>query len=380
MRVTILSTADFDNPIWTNKQYIACGLAEQSPVTFINSLGLRQPTLNRTDLYRILRRLTKKGSMSAHAARKIPDALRIVSPRVLPWHGNRIAQIVNRLLLKRIISRIPKEERDVLWSFSPVTYGIEKYFRVVVYHSVDLLHTFPGIPSEVVLASERRIIGNAHQVICSSGGLKMHLEEQGASDVLQWDNVADTALYEEYCTQNRANRAIFAGNLTPTKVDFELLLDIADRGTEVALAGPIAYDGTKIHTKLQTLLHHPNVAYLGLLSPRELAKEVGKSKVGLIPYALNGHTSGIFPMKVYEYLAAGAEVVSTMLPSVVASGTDLVYAERDGFSQAVEKAIADYTEDAALDRTSMARPFSWQGRIRDAQQLLVDLEQRIETS
>ena len=31
----------------------------------------------------------------------------------------------------------------------------------------------------------------------------------------------------------------------------------------------------------------------------------------LIPYALNELTDGIFPMKVYEYLAAGLPVVAT---------------------------------------------------------------------
>ncbi len=37
---------------------------------------------------------------------------------------------------------------------------------------------------------------------------------------------------------------------------------------------------------------------------------------GLIPYARNALTESIFPMKVYEYLAAGLPVVATPLPAL----------------------------------------------------------------
>ncbi len=37
---------------------------------------------------------------------------------------------------------------------------------------------------------------------------------------------------------------------------------------------------------------------------------------GLIPYARNELTNSIFPMKVYEYLAAGLPVVATPLPAL----------------------------------------------------------------
>jgi glycosyltransferase involved in cell wall biosynthesis len=52
------------------------------------------------------------------------------------------------------------------------------------------------------------------------------------------------------------------------------------------------------------------------LAPAEMARLLGRASVGLVPYLLNDYTSGVFPMKVYEYLAAGLPVVTTALPSL----------------------------------------------------------------
>ena len=54
----ILSTADWDHPLWTNKQHVACSLAELGHrVLYVDSLGLRGPRVDKTDSGRIWRRL-----------------------------------------------------------------------------------------------------------------------------------------------------------------------------------------------------------------------------------------------------------------------------------------------------------------------------------
>ena len=54
----IYSTADWDNPFWTNKQHIACRLAKRgNRIFYIESMGLRTPTVKATDLKRIVKKL-----------------------------------------------------------------------------------------------------------------------------------------------------------------------------------------------------------------------------------------------------------------------------------------------------------------------------------
>ncbi|HHT1096702.1 TPA: glycosyltransferase, partial [Enterobacter hormaechei] len=58
--IVVLSTADWDNPFWTNKQHVALELANRGHrVLYIESLGLRRPSVNKKDLSRIFRRVLK---------------------------------------------------------------------------------------------------------------------------------------------------------------------------------------------------------------------------------------------------------------------------------------------------------------------------------
>ena len=63
---------------------------------------------------------------------------------------------------------------------------------------------------------------------------------------------------------------------------------------------------------------------------------------GLIPYARNELTDSIFPMKVYEYLAAGLPVVATPLPALagVDGGRDAP-PTREGIAALLEQALAE---------------------------------------
>src|SRR5665647_1650083 len=93
--VTILSTADFDDPVWTNKQHLAVGLARSMDVVYIDSIGLRRPRFTVADISRVAGRLRKrattaKGSRAGVAADSLPRL--IIHPRVLPFHGSRIVR------------------------------------------------------------------------------------------------------------------------------------------------------------------------------------------------------------------------------------------------------------------------------------------------
>jgi len=358
VRVVILSTADFDSAVWTNKQHLARELSRHVPVTYIESFGLRQPTPRAADIRRILGRL--RSSRNDTTSRRNTWDVEIVHPIVIPFHG--VAPV--RRLNKHLVERLPVEGGDdaVLWTFSPITYGLEDRFARTVYHSVDLLHTQPGVPRDVCLASEAALLTKADAVIASSTGVRDHLRSAGRGDALLWENVADTALFEA-AHETRQPRAVFAGNLTESKVDFTLLRSLANAGVHVIVAGPTSVDGTSAQREMKELLASPGIEYVGNLAPPELARVLASSMVGLIPYRLNEHTAGIFPMKVYEYLAAGLRVVSTALPSLeLTASDDVVLAEGEAFLRAVREGIENWTEQAAARRRTAARNHSWQAR------------------
>ncbi|QSE87077.1 hypothetical protein [Rhodococcus koreensis] len=374
--VTVLSTADFDSAVWTNKQHLAVGLADDLHVNYIESLGLRRPGVNRSDLERVARKL-RRGSAAptGESHRRRPPNLHVLSPLAIPVHGSRAVRRANQTLIRHSIQRkIDKsQDRGVLWTFSPLTYGLEKTHSHTVYHSVDLLHELPGVPRNALLEAERRLLDRADVVVASSEFVKQHLHDSGRTDVLLWENVAHTDIFADQGEQ-KIPRAIFAGNLTPSKLDFELIRDTVHRGVPVTLAGPIAVDGAGGGIEIAELLEHPRITYLGNLDLAALAAQIRTSMVGLVPYKVNGYTAGVFPMKVYEYLAGGLAVVSTALPSLEnkqITGLDIV--PRETFASTVSSAIAGFDQAEAKVRSVSATRYSWKNRLADARVLLGEL-------
>lgn len=369
--IVILSTADFDAPVWTNKQHIAVRLAGERAIYYIESLGLRAPRLNFEDVKRVMRRLSAfiLGRKREHAALRRGDGIKVLTPFVLPWHGSRVLRLINRgLIHSTILRKLPK--RYILWSFSPITYGLAERAEAVIYHSVDLLHTLPGLPREALLKAERQLIARADAVVVSSKGVRDHIQAQGR-DAYLWENVADVELFKSLWSDARERRAIFVGNLTQTKINFSILEGIVERGVRLALAGPSSIDGTQCDQTLDRLLESGLVEYLGVLSQEVMAAELGRSWVGIIPYQANEYTSGVFPMKVYEYLSAGLPVVATPIPSLAAApieGLELVGA--DEFAERVAALCSAEHRPPAGDYSFN----SWTTRMAQIGALLIDCE------
>lgn len=374
--VVLLSTADFDADVWTNKQHLAVGLAKSRRVLYVESLGLRAPNFSASDLRRIVSKLGFNRKTMAKSATQVPDNIEIFTPKLLPWHGVSFVAALNRSLLRRALkSKVKEYGNAVFWTFSPITYGLEQNFKNIVYHSVDLLHAFPGVPAKLLLEKERLLIPQASAVIASSKGVFEHLQLQGAEKVNLWENVAHVELFAAG-TGPRDDSAIFAGNLTPTKIDFSLLEQIADRGVTLRLAGPIGIDGSVGRDQLDVLLSRPNVHYLGNLGLEQLATEVTRCQVGLIPYLLNEYTQGVYPMKVHEYLSAGLKVVSTKLPSLEGIGVQgLSVVSAEDFCQEVLSGLEEFSEAEASIRAQLSQANSWTARIIQATELLEVIEQ-----
>ena len=375
--VTVLSTADFDSAVWTNKQHLAVGLADDLHVNYIESLGLRRPGVNRSDLERVARKLGRRTSAApAGESRQRPPNLHVLTPLAIPFHGSQAVRRANQTLVRYSIQRKINRSRDqgVLWTFSPLTYGLEDTHSHTVYHSVDLLHELPGVPREALLEAEARLLDRADVVVASSEVVKQHLQvSSGRNDVLLWENVAHTDIFADQGEQKMA-RAIFAGNLTPSKLDFELIRDTAQQGVPVTLAGPIAVDGAGGGIEIAELLKHPLITYVGNLDLAALAAQIRTAMVGLVPYKVNGYTAGVFPMKVYEYLAGGLAVVSTALPSLENKqiiGLDIV--SREKFASTVSSTIAGFDHAGAEVRSGSAARYSWKNRLAEARVLLGEL-------
>ena len=85
----------------------------------------------------------------------------------------------------------------------------------------------------------------------------------------------------------------------------------------------------------------------------------------LVPYAINDLTRSVFPMKVYEYLAAGLPVVTTPLPALAEITGVVVAADAPATVAAVERALAEDGPAARRARSAAVRENSWDARLEE---------------
>jgi glycosyltransferase involved in cell wall biosynthesis len=358
--VLVLGTADWDQPIATNQHFVTRELAREFRVTFVESLGLRRPQVSRRDLRRVRRRLT--GARTGAVSRPRPDGVEVLSPRLVPVHVGPVRGF-NRAALHRLVGRWSGHRGPrVLWTYSPQTYGLETS-AATMYHCVDLLAEVPGIPPRVVLDGERQLSGSGAQAAACTELVRDHLRTVGFADPMLWPNVADVDVYRDAAARSEPvrGRAVFAGNLSPSKVDFGLLEAVARAGVDLHLAGPVAEGGGSAGVEVRRLAAAGATVH-GVLAPVELAELYAGATVGLIPYVLNPYTRGVSPLKTYEYLAAGLCVVATPLPGVQPLDGDVLVRSGQEFVDAVVEHAAVPAAAVVDRRVGEAEQHSWTAR------------------
>ena len=169
--------ADWDTDLWTNQHHLMSRLAAENRVLFVESLGLRRPQLAGRDLARIARRL-RRGIAPPRAV----DGLHVLSPLVLPLHGNALARSLNNRLLPALVRRATRRlgmRRPILWAYVPQAEVLLDALdpALVVYHCVDDIAAQAGIDGASFRAAERRFVARADLVLASAPALAERMHE-----------------------------------------------------------------------------------------------------------------------------------------------------------------------------------------------------------
>ncbi len=379
--IVILSTADWDNPYWTNKQHVAAELARLGHrILYVESLGLRRPTASKQDLSRIWRRL-KRGLKTPSRVR---ENIWAWSPLIVPFQRYRLVRAFNRLLLGAMIGfwrrRIGLGD-DLLWTYSPLTPSLLDFrrFRTVVYHAVDDIAAQPGMPKQAIETDERRLVREADVVFVTSHALlESHKTVNPNTHYLP--NVAD---FDHFARARGAETTVpddiarldrpcigFVGAISGYKIDFELLRAVSGLRPRWSLVLIGAIGEGDPWTNADALKACTNIHLLGGRPYADLPAYLKGFDVAILPNRLNDYTKAMFPMKFFEYLAAGRPVVATRLPALKDFGGVAAFADdADGFVAAIEAALRG--EGAALEsRLAVARRYTYAARTAAMLQIL----------
>jgi glycosyltransferase involved in cell wall biosynthesis len=366
---------DWDNEVWTNQHHLMSRLAASgNRVLFVESLGLRRPNLGSgRDLRRIVRRL-RRGLTPP----RLVDGVTVLSPLVLPLYSNAAVRALNAHLLRlsvRLAARRMRLRAPVLWAYVPQAEVLIGSLapELVIYHCVDDIAAQDGIDAGSFDAAERRYAGRADLVIASSPALADRMRAI-SSHVLFAPNVADTAVFATALDPGPVDaqlaalpepRIVFMGAIAEKKLDFELIAGIAHARPNwtIALVGPVGLGDPG--TNVSALSALPNVHPFGARRQSALPEVLRGAGVGLIPYRRSRLTESIFPMKVYEFLAAGLPVVATGLPALAnVEGVALVGGVDDAVA-AIERALREDSAKRRQARSQSVRQHSWETRLEE---------------
>ncbi|MEW6618659.1 MAG: glycosyltransferase [bacterium] len=384
--ILCISTADWDNIAWTNKQHIMSRLSKTNKILYIESLGLRQPTIKKKDILRILKRIKDwfKGP------RQINENLFVYSPIILPLHKVKIVQKINHLVLwltlKLLLARLGFK-KPILWTYSPPAKSLIGRLneKLVVYHCVDELSATPGIPDSII-EMEEELLKKANLIFTTSR-LLFEKKKVFNQNTYYLPNVADvphfmTALEDLPLPADiaRIKHPIigFIGTIISYKLDFEIIKYIATTHPQwsIVLIGDVVE--TEDEKGVKELGSIPNIFMLGGKRYEILPAYIKPFDVCILPNVINEYTQNMFPMKFFEYLATGKPVVLTQL-SAVEEYKEICYIARDkeAFAQNIEKALSENDLKGRQKRIEIAKENTWEVRIDQMSKLI---EERIRAS
>jgi glycosyltransferase involved in cell wall biosynthesis len=381
--IVCIGSADWATELPINQHQLMGRLAAQNNVLFVESLGLRKPQLAGRDLSRLWRRL-KRG---LRGARRAPEGLHVLSPLVLPLHSKESVRKLNRWLLRRQVKRAARKlamRQPILWAYVPQAEAVIDVLdpSLVVYHCVDDVAAQKGVDADSFREAEERFVRRADLVLASAPALDERMRTL-SDHVLYAPNVADTGAFATALEPGPVDpaleelphpRLVFQGAIVATKLDVELLAQVAELRPEwsIVLVGPRgAGDPTG---DLSPLDRAPNIHMIGARPAEDLPRVLRGADVGLIPYAINDLTRSVFPMKVYEYLAAGLPVLATPLPAL--DGVDAIdtVGSAEELVAASERELASDSPAVRLARSRDAASHSWEARLEEIERSLTGVD------
>lgn len=340
--IVVLSTADWNTKYLTNKQHTAKEFARAGfKVVYIESVGLRSPKISSSlDLSRIISRAWSGFKTFILGPNEVEKNIFVVSPLVSPFFKKvKMVKVFNSILLNYLIKRVIGNEQHIIWSYHPYIMDVvlKRKHEKLVYHCVDDLSSVPGVDELSFNKMERDFLSHCDYVFVTAPKLKERCERYNPkvtylSNVVDYEHFSKSQVLHE---SNDVKRIVYHGVLSDFKLDFPLLnLIVKDNPQyEFILVGE-EREG-QASSMLEEISRSTNVRRIGYVPYSELPDVLSQCDLGILPSQINDYTNSMFPMKFYEFIAAGLPIVSTKLHAI--KDIESPYVER--FSSTIEFSI-----------------------------------------
>lgn len=183
-----------------------------------------------------------------------------------------------------------------------------------VYHCIDPMVKAFTIKHGIYL--QDRAARHADIIISTAPALQQNFAAKGYVKNYLVPNAANFDLFHRAVTEDKIYPAVekingpvlgYLGNIE-RRTDFKLLLKVMDLLPEwqLVLAGPVERQYVPVE-----IFDHKRIHLIGPVPHHDAPSVVKRFDVAIIPFKCDEVSRGIYPLKLFEYMAAGKPVVST---------------------------------------------------------------------
>jgi glycosyltransferase involved in cell wall biosynthesis len=402
--IVCISSLDW-GAMWTSKQQIMHRLAQGNRVLYVEEPVTMLAPLKVPGHWR------RWTAVVPRLKRQDNGLWTLTPPPLLPF-GNKKPALnrVNQALLARYVrwamNRLHFEDDYIFWTYLPTSamlldsLGVREALAgsgatpadtraarqplesrrpsLVVYHCVDEHSAFPGFVSPAVVKGyDDELTRRADLVITTSDSLRLSRESLNSNThtVL---NAADVEIFNRALDPDLPLPADLADIPAPrlgvvgmhdSRLDVDALEAVAraEPGWQIVLIGPVK-PGQVDEARL---CRQPNIHFLGRKLQTELPGYLKGLAVALIPYKPSDLTRNIFPLKFFEYLAAGLPVVAGGLPELARFAGMVGMADSPpDFPGLVRAAIDEDGPGKRAARVALAGRNTWDVRVEEISALV----------
>lgn len=333
-------------------------LARDLPVLYVNSIGVRFPSLSKRRVF--AQRISRKLKSWARGLVRVENKFSVFSPVVVPGRAGQKLSAWALAPQIRFAARRCGIRRPLLWMHCPAGASLIDPLEPVatIMQRTDRFEAFPEGDHSRLSAQVEEIKRRADLAIYCSKDLMEAEKTQVKASLLVTHGVdfehfanagSDKSQFASDLAAIPAPRIGFVGGIDAHTFDPDLLLGLARK------LGRLNFVLVGASSLPQEWCDLANVHMLGRKPYTEVADYMAGCDVLIMPWNDSDWIKACNPIKLKEYLATGRPVVSTDFPAL-APFRDLVRTADtvDGFGEQIEAALtAPYDSEAARARVSM---------------------------
>ena len=359
----------------TSKHQVMKLLSQKNRVLWVNSIGMRKPSVSSSDFRRIVLKLKS----FAKGIEQVMENLFVFTPIVLPLPSSPLARRINTYLLRASLWYYRKQlgmEEIQLWTFVPTMVELAGAMKekVLVYYCVDEWAKFSFIDARAMRNMEIRLLQKADVVFTTADHLyrdkaqfnkNTYLVEHGVDhEHFSQARHEDLPIPQDIRQLQKPILGFFG--LIHEWIDLDLIEQLARLKPEwsIVMIGKSSIDLTRFR-------QHRNVHFPGQMPYESLPSCCRGFDIGIIPFMVNDLTMNVNPIKLREYLSAGLPVISTALPEVekYADIVEIIHSASE-FVAAAEKILQNDTREDAQNRSNRMAGETWLGKVEYISQCL----------